>query len=69
MNPGPCVEFLWSRRAGESSVDGGRVDEADWIARRIAAMIGTRSAGRRRDGAGKTCGRCRRATSCCCSGR
>ena len=46
VNPGPCVEFLWSpregdgdRTAGKASVTEGRVAEADWIARRIAALV------------------------------
>jgi ATP-dependent helicase/nuclease subunit A len=55
VNPEPCVEFLWSPRPGKGSDDGededratapkggvteGRIVEADWIARRIAAMVG-----------------------------
>jgi ATP-dependent helicase/nuclease subunit A len=40
VNPGPCVEFLWSPRAGKESVTESRRREADWIARRIAAMVG-----------------------------
>jgi ATP-dependent helicase/nuclease subunit A len=38
LNPGPCVEFLWSPHEGDSVADARRV-EADWIARRIAQMI------------------------------
>ncbi len=40
VNPGPCVEFLWAPRADKSSVTEGRLSEAEWIARRLAAMIG-----------------------------
>jgi ATP-dependent helicase/nuclease subunit A len=40
VNPGPCVEFLWSPRAAKESVTESRRREADWIARRIAAMVG-----------------------------
>jgi ATP-dependent helicase/nuclease subunit A len=39
VNPGPCVEFLWSPRADEDLVTDARIEEADWIARRIANMI------------------------------
>jgi ATP-dependent helicase/nuclease subunit A len=39
VNPGPCVEFLWSPRAAKESVTESRRTEADWIARRIAAMV------------------------------
>jgi ATP-dependent helicase/nuclease subunit A len=40
VNPGPCVEFLWSPRNGKESVTEARRREAEWIARRIAAMVG-----------------------------
>src|SRR5579885_3568524 len=40
LNPGPCVEFLWAPRGDGESVAESRAREADWIARRIAAMIG-----------------------------
>jgi ATP-dependent helicase/nuclease subunit A len=39
VNPGPCVEFLWAPRAGKESVTESRRHEAEWIARRIAAMV------------------------------
>jgi ATP-dependent helicase/nuclease subunit A len=39
VNPRPCVEFLWSPRAAKQSVTESRRTEADWIARRIAAMV------------------------------
>src|SRR5262249_31042100 len=38
VNPGPCVEFLWSPHDG-GSVAQARAAEAGWIARRIAQMI------------------------------
>jgi ATP-dependent helicase/nuclease subunit A len=41
LNPGPCVEFLWSPREEEENVTEARKREADWIARRITAMIET----------------------------
>jgi ATP-dependent helicase/nuclease subunit A len=40
VNPGPCVEFLWSPRPGEGNVTDARRVEAEWIAARIAAMVG-----------------------------
>ncbi len=40
VNPGPCVEFLWSPRPDGASVGEARMVEAGWIASRIAAMIG-----------------------------
>ena len=40
VNPGPCVEFLWAPKPEKASVGEGRAVEAEWIARRIAAMIG-----------------------------
>lgn len=39
-NPGPCVEFLWSPRPDRASVTQARSIEAEWIARRIAGLIG-----------------------------
>src|SRR2546430_3381502 len=39
----PCVEFLWSPRADKESVHEARRHEAEWIARRIAAMVGQES--------------------------
>jgi ATP-dependent helicase/nuclease subunit A len=39
VNSGPCVEFLWSPRP-DGNVAGARQVEADWIAARIAGMIG-----------------------------
>lgn len=39
VNPGPCVEFLWSPRAARESVTESRRKEADGIARRIAALV------------------------------
>jgi ATP-dependent helicase/nuclease subunit A len=43
VNLGPCVEFLWSPRPEDASVAEARVIEAEWIAARIAAMIGRES--------------------------
>jgi ATP-dependent helicase/nuclease subunit A len=40
VSPGPCIEFLWSPRPEDTSVAQARAVEADWIARRLAAMIG-----------------------------
>jgi ATP-dependent helicase/nuclease subunit A len=40
VSPGPCVEFLWSPRGDRDSVTEARRQEADWIARRIALMVG-----------------------------
>jgi ATP-dependent helicase/nuclease subunit A len=40
VNPGPCVEFLWSPRPKDGNVTEARRIEADWITGRIAAMIG-----------------------------
>ncbi|MCI0465127.1 MAG: UvrD-helicase domain-containing protein [Gemmataceae bacterium] len=41
-NPGPCVEFLWApREPGDFAAEARRC-EADWIARRIASMVGAR---------------------------
>jgi ATP-dependent helicase/nuclease subunit A len=42
LNPGPCVEFLWSPREEKENVTEARIREADWIARRIAAMVANR---------------------------
>jgi ATP-dependent helicase/nuclease subunit A len=39
VNPGPCVEFLWSPRGDKENVTEARTREADVIARRVAAMI------------------------------
>jgi ATP-dependent exoDNAse (exonuclease V) beta subunit len=39
INPGPCVEFLWSPRGDKENVAEARTREADWIGRRIAAMV------------------------------
>ncbi len=38
LNPHPCVEFLWAPVQEENAVES-RSKEADWIARRIAAML------------------------------
>src|SRR5207249_302192 len=49
-SPGPCIEFLWSEQPGRGEGDpddpestggvpAGRRNEAEWIARRIVAMI------------------------------
>ena len=43
VNPGPCVEFLWSPRGKDDNVSAARSREADWIARRIRAMIESES--------------------------
>jgi ATP-dependent helicase/nuclease subunit A len=40
VNPGACVEFLWSPRGDSDNVNEARAREADWIARRIALMVG-----------------------------
>lgn len=40
VNLEPCVEFLWAPRAERSTVTEARIVEAEWIARRLAAMIG-----------------------------
>jgi ATP-dependent helicase/nuclease subunit A len=42
VNPGPCVEFLWAPREAKENVTEARIREADWIARRIAAMVNDR---------------------------
>jgi ATP-dependent helicase/nuclease subunit A len=39
VTPGPCVEFLWSRREEKENVGESRRREADAIARRVAAMV------------------------------
>jgi ATP-dependent helicase/nuclease subunit A len=39
VNPGPCIEFLWAPREAKENVTEARKTEADWIARRIAAMV------------------------------
>jgi ATP-dependent helicase/nuclease subunit A len=39
LNAGPCVEFLWSPRYDRENATESRRREAEWIARRIAAMI------------------------------
>jgi ATP-dependent helicase/nuclease subunit A len=39
VNPGPCVEFLWSPRGDKENVTEARTREADAIARRVAAMV------------------------------
>lgn len=38
-NPGSCTEFLWSPWSPAENVTEGRAREAEWIARRIAAMV------------------------------
>jgi superfamily I DNA/RNA helicase len=40
VNPGPCVEFLWSPRPEKASAAEARAAEAEWIAARVAAMVG-----------------------------
>ncbi|HEV3259372.1 MAG TPA: UvrD-helicase domain-containing protein, partial [Gemmataceae bacterium] len=39
VNPGPCVEFLWSPRGDKEAVAEARTREAEWIAARISAMV------------------------------
>ena len=39
VNPGPCVEFLWSPCADEDNASEARACEAEGIARRIADMV------------------------------
>ncbi len=43
VNPQPCVEFLWSQVPEKTLVAEARAEEADWIARRIATMVGRES--------------------------
>jgi ATP-dependent helicase/nuclease subunit A len=38
VSPGPCVEFLWSRREDRASAGEGRAREADAIARHVVRM-------------------------------
>ena len=40
VNPGPCLEFLWSPRPDNATAAEARRAEAEGIARRIGAMIG-----------------------------
>jgi ATP-dependent helicase/nuclease subunit A len=40
VNPGPCIELLWAPRPNNVSVAEARSIEAEWIAQRIAGMIG-----------------------------
>jgi ATP-dependent helicase/nuclease subunit A len=40
VNPGACVEFLWSERPGKALAGEARHEEAKTLASRIAAMIG-----------------------------
>jgi ATP-dependent helicase/nuclease subunit A len=40
LTPGPCVEFLWGPRAEKATAAEGRAAEAEWLARRIAGMVG-----------------------------
>jgi ATP-dependent helicase/nuclease subunit A len=40
INPGPCVEFLWSPRAEKATAAEARAVEADWLAGRVAALVG-----------------------------
>jgi ATP-dependent helicase/nuclease subunit A len=44
VNASPCIEFLWSPREAKENVTEARSHEADWIARRIAAMVTDREA-------------------------
>src|SRR5262249_27471334 len=44
LNAGPCVEFLWAPREPKENVTEARIREADWIARRIAELVGRREA-------------------------
>src|SRR5439155_13274138 len=39
LNPGPCVEFLWTQRDPKDFASEARTREAQRIARRIAAMV------------------------------
>jgi ATP-dependent helicase/nuclease subunit A len=39
VNPGPCVEFLWTPRPGKVGVTEARTLEAETIARRVARMV------------------------------
>jgi ATP-dependent helicase/nuclease subunit A len=40
VNPEPCIEFLWSPRPEKATAAQERLAEADWIGRRLLAMIG-----------------------------
>src|SRR5262249_17946271 len=40
VNPGPCVEFLWTARPDKASGSQAHALEAETIARRIADMVG-----------------------------
>jgi ATP-dependent helicase/nuclease subunit A len=42
VNPGPCVEFLWSERPEKALSGEGRSHEANILAKRIATMISDR---------------------------
>jgi ATP-dependent helicase/nuclease subunit A len=53
VNPGPCVEFLWSPRGDKATVVEARTAEAEWIARRIAAMVRGEEVVRARNGGGE----------------
>jgi ATP-dependent helicase/nuclease subunit A len=50
VNPGPCVEFLWAPRPDKVSVAEARALEADWLARRIASLVGREMLVVERDG-------------------
>ncbi len=39
VNPGPCVEFLWTPRGDKENVTEARRNEADTLARRIVNMV------------------------------
>jgi ATP-dependent helicase/nuclease subunit A len=44
LNSGPCMEFLWSLREDDDHATQARRREAEWIARRIAAMVNNQEA-------------------------
>jgi ATP-dependent helicase/nuclease subunit A len=51
VNQGACVELLWSPRNESDNVNEARTREADWIARRIALMVGREALVRDESGA------------------
>jgi ATP-dependent helicase/nuclease subunit A len=51
VNTGACVEFLCSPREDSANVNEARTREADWIARRIALMVGREALVRDESGA------------------
>jgi ATP-dependent helicase/nuclease subunit A len=52
VNPGPCVEFLWAPRPEDASANEARSAEGEWLARRIAGMVGRECLAVDREGGG-----------------